>query len=118
MSGMETSGQADPPAPVRPAGPRGEGSLVVGVALAWIISVVGGLVVLGLVGLVVPRSGTAIFAVGWLPFLISVGLAAWMIVKGPRRTGIGILVGIGSMWAVGLLLVAACFGIFFLGNWH
>lgn len=54
-----------------------------------------------------------LFVMGWLPFFVSVGLAIWMIVKGPKRTGIGIIIGIGSIWAVSLLLVAACFGIIF-----
>jgi hypothetical protein len=41
-----------------------------------------------------------------------------MIAKSPKRTGIGGLVGIGSIWAVQLLLVAACFGIIFTVSGH
>lgn len=123
MSELQMPERGDPPAPApTPAPPpehaAGTGSLVLGVALAWIINLGGGVVVFCLTRLLIPRGGTALFSLGWLPFLISVGLAVWMIVKGPRRTGIGILIGIGSMWAVTLLLVAACFGIFFMGNWH
>jgi hypothetical protein len=111
-----------PPAPRPPPGrdPR-DGSLALGVGLAWGINVVGSIVIFGIAMLLAGRSrspSAPLFVLGWLPFLASVGLAVWMIVKGPRRTGIGIIIGIGSMWAVSLLLVAACFGIFFLGNWH
>lgn len=108
-----------PPSPPQPQSTvRGDGSLALGVTLAWLINIVGGVFVFGLTMLLTPRAGTAIFALDWLPFLVTVGLAIWMIVKGPKRTGIGIIIGIGSICAVALLLVAACFGIFFLGNRH
>jgi hypothetical protein len=126
MSEIQMPERGDPPAPPPAPKPPTErdprdGSLALGVALAWGINVVGSIVIFGVAMLLTgrPRSpATPLFVLGWLPFLASVGLAVWMIVKGPRRTGIGIIIGIGSMWAVSLLLVAACFGIFFLGNWH
>lgn len=121
MSEMQMPERADPPAPAPtppPARDPGAGSLALGVALAWIISIGGGVLIFGLTMLLAPRAGATIFAFGWLPFLVAIGLAVWMLVKGPRRTGLGIVIGIGSIWAVAMLLVAACFGIFFLGNWH
>lgn len=130
MSEMRLPERSDPPAPtptpppVTDKGPQ-SGSLALGVALAWAILVVGNMIVFGLlVGLAAllgRRPGAlpfAFYAVGWIPFLVTVSLAIRMIVKGPKRTGIGIIIGIGSIWAVGLLLVAACFGIFFLGSGH
>lgn len=128
MSEMQMPERGDPPAPApapTPAPPPDRdpraGSLALGVALAWGINVIGSMVIFGIAMLLAGRSrslSAPLFVLGWLPFLASVGLAIWMIVKGPRRTGLGIIIGIGSMWAVSLLLVAACFGIFFLGNWH
>lgn len=123
MSEMQMPERGDPPAPAPTPAPSpvhdpSAGSLALGVALAWIINIVGGIIVFGLTMLAAPRAFAPMFTLGWLPFLVTVGLAIWMIVKGPRRTGIGILIGIGSIWAVAMLLVAACFGIFFLGNWH
>lgn len=126
MSELQLPERGDPPASAPTPTPpperaAGTGSLALGVALAWLINIVGSAFIFGVMWLLTPRTGAAPalgFTIGWLPLLVSVGLAVWMIVKGPRRTGIGILIGIGSMWAVTLLLVAACFGIFFLGNWH
>jgi hypothetical protein len=126
MSEIQMPERGDPPAPPPaptppPDGDPRAGSLALGVALAWGINVVGSIVIFGVAMLLTGHSrspSAPLFVLGWLPFLASVGLAAWMIVKGPRRTGIGIVIGIGSMWAVCLLLIAACFGIFFLGNWH
>lgn len=122
MSELQLPERDDPPAPPPPSerDPRA-GSLALGVALAWGINVIGSIVIFGIAMLLSGRSRSPLaplFVLGWLPFLASVGLAIWMIVKGPRRTGLGIIIGIGSMWAVSLLLMAACFGIFFLGNWH
>ena len=126
MSELQMPERGDPPAPAPapaspPDRPAGTGSLALGVALAWGINVIGSLVIFGLAIVLTGRSRPPpppLFALGWLPFPFSVALAVWMIVKGPRRTGIGIIIGIGSMWAVGLLLVAACFGIFIAGKWH
>lgn len=110
-----------PPPPPEPQPPREAGSLALGVALAWIINVVGGAIFFGLVVLLMRHPGSGIsplVALGWIPFAASVALAVWMVVKGPKRTGIGIFIGIGSIWAVQLLLVAACFGIFFAFSGH
>lgn len=106
-----------PPRPPPPATPaREDGSLALGVGLAWLINVGGGILVFILASMLLRASsgGMAIIAISWLPLLASIALAIWMITKGPRRTGIGIFIGIGSIFAVSLLLVAACFGIFFV----
>ena len=43
----------------------------------------------------------------------------WAFVKGKTRTGLGILAAMGSMIALVLLLVAACFGLMASsGSWH
>lgn len=122
MSEIRLPERSDPPAPPpTPAADPRAGSLALGVALAWAINVIGNVVVFGIAMLLTGRSGppsAPLFVLGWLPFFISVGLAIQMIVKGPKRTGIGILIGIGSMWAVTLLLVAACFGIIFAVSGH
>ena len=99
---------------------RENGSLALGVALAWLINVIGGLLMYFVLATVTrsPFNGS-----GWpmlaipLPFIASVALGTWMLVKGPRRTGLGIFVGIGTLWAVAMLLVAACFGLV-LGGFH
>ena len=124
MSDLQIPERGDPPAPAPPPplehDPRA-GSLALGVALAWGINVIGSIIIFGIAMLLIGRfrsPSAPLFVLGWLPFLTSVGLAVWMIVKGPRKTGLGIIIGIGSIWAVSLLLMAACFGIFFLGNWH
>lgn len=117
MSEMRLPERSDSPEPPpTPAAEARAGSLALGVGLAWAINVVGNIVVLMVAMLSGGRSGSLpgpIAVLALLPFLISVGLAIWMIVKGPKRTGIGIIVGIGSIWAVALLMIAACFGIIF-----
>jgi hypothetical protein len=103
-----------PPLPAQPPVPRYGGSLVLGVALAWIINVVGGFALLALATVgrtILPSRPFLLAGLNGLPLLASVLLGAWMVVKGPRRTGIGVFIGIGSIFAVGILLVAACFGL-------
>lgn len=116
--------EVSPPEPMPPSHPtqaKGEGSLALGVGLAWLIYFVGS-IVFALLGLwLLPRSSAGpgpIVALGSIPLLATVALATWMTVKGPRRTGIGIFIGIGSIWAVQLLLVAACFGLIFAISGH
>lgn len=112
--------QSAPPPP-EPQPPREAGSLALGVALAWIINVVGGAIAVGIVLLLLRHPGSAVsplIALGWIPLAASIGLGVWMILKGPRRTGIGIFIGIGSIWAVQLLLMAACFGLLIAFSGH
>ncbi|HJP99291.1 MAG TPA: hypothetical protein VJ862_12065, partial [Rhodanobacteraceae bacterium] len=66
--GPPTPAPAPKPAPIRD--PRA-GSLALGVALAWIINIVGGAIVFGLTMLLASRAGTALFGLGWLPFLVT-----------------------------------------------
>ena len=111
------------PPPVEPAQPPSEGSLALGVGLAWLIYFVGSIVfaILGMWLFARPGAGAVaapLVVLGAIPLLATIALATWMTVKGPRRTGIGIFIGIGSVWAVQLLLVAACFGIIFALSGH
>lgn len=104
-----------PPRPPPPAAPvRQDGSLALGVGLAWLINVGGGIVLFFFANIFLRQDGVALIAIGWVPTIASIALAIWMIVNGPRRTGVGIFIGIGSIFAVSLLLVAACFGIVFV----
>ena len=95
--------------------------MALGVGIAWAIKVVGG-ILLALIGIgamqLVHGAVWPLLALSLVPLLASVALAVWMIVKGRRRTGIGILIGIGTIWAVQLLLVAACFGIVLMSLGH
>lgn len=105
---------APTPTPPEPTQPPSEGSLALGVGLAWLIIVGGGILVSAMGYL---RSvGMLMLLMGPLPFFASIALGIWMLVKGPRRTGLGIFIGIGSIAAVMMLLVAACFG-YFVSSW-
>lgn len=80
--------------------PPGEGSLIAGILLAWVTFLVGEAL-----------CGQAGLAALWLP---PVGILVWglMLINGAkRRTGKGLLLGLASIFAVALLLIAACFGM-------
>jgi hypothetical protein len=55
-----------------------------------------------------------------LPWALVLGLIVWFAIKNKPRSALGVALAIGSMFALALLLVAACFGILALsgGNWH
>lgn len=97
---QESPGQS----PASDAATPSSGSLIAGIALAWAIVVGGGVLVFALVS----SLGAAVFTV---PLGVCVVLAIVMIARGQSRTGAGILLGLLSMAAVLLLLIAACFGI-------
>jgi 4-hydroxybenzoate polyprenyltransferase len=84
--------------------PSSKGSLAFGILLAWAI-VLGGIVV----SFVSKESFINPFNITALP--VAIVIAIILIVKGKSRTGIGIFLGLASMAAVVLLLVAACFGL-------
>lgn len=118
---MPETPYSPPAAPVQqPADEKG--SLGAGIAIAW-ACLIGGYVVCGVfVSAVASIAGSA--AAAFAPLL---ALAPWvaMIVliirlsgKGKSRTALGIGVGMGSIVGVGLLLVAACFGLLSNTNFH
>lgn len=118
MNEMRLPEQTERPAPLPPAPkPASTGSLALGFALAWLIIIVGN-IALALLSNFVSSLFSArpfIFLLPGalsLPELVAIGLAVWFIVKGRTRTGIGIFLGLASIVAVALLLVAACFGLF------
>ena len=70
-----------------------------------------------------PQFAMSFMGMSWLTTLLPQGalIAAmvWAFSKGKTRTGLGILAAIGSMIALALLLVAACFGLLASnGGWH
>jgi len=97
------------PAPEDPqAPPASSGSLLAGVGLAWAIMVAG--VGLGCIGDGIGGG----FAGLLLALLVIIVWSAVWIAGTRRRTGLGMLLGLASIAAVVILLVAACFGLFAL----
>ena len=88
-----------------PSKPKSQGSLWGGIGLAWAV-MLGGELMLGSLGVTY-----------WLvPPVAIVVLAVMLLVQGPTRTGRGMLLGLASIIAVALLLVAACFGLVMSGG--
>lgn len=93
--------------------------MVRGFGLAWLIIIAGHVILFGLAILLSKAfngaSGPALAvaaALAWfLPELVTVAVGIWLLVSGRRRTGLGVMLGLASVWAVCLLLVAACFGV-------
>lgn len=79
----------------------GKGSVVLGFVLAWVI-VIGGTMLMAASGLT-----SAIL----LPEAVTLVLAIVFLIKGWIRSAAGIFIGLASMFALALLLVAACFGL-------
>lgn len=106
------------------------GSRWLGFGLFWLILIGGGM----LAGIVASAAGVLFHGIGaggigiglmslsWLlPWVGPLVVAIWLASKGKTRTAQGIAFGFLSLFAVGLLLVAACFGILALGGsggWH
>jgi hypothetical protein len=59
-----------------------------------------------------------IFAVGVLPPLLLLGLLIYAWLSGRRQMALGVLAAMGSMFALVLLLVAACFGFVASGGFR
>lgn len=109
---LEPPRSAPPPTPPPSGGapaPPG-GSLAAGVGLAWLVMVVGELLVM-LTG----SLGAILGGIG-LPPLVVIVWAFVLLSQGKSRTGKGMFLGLLSVIAVLLLLVAACFGL--MSNFH
>jgi|KBSMisStandDraft_5_1062788.scaffolds.fasta_scaffold110100_2 hypothetical protein len=105
-----------PPVPLRPRDPRG--SLLLGVGCAWGM-LIGGYIVISLfAGLLGGGDNVAIIILMLLPWIGIIGLIVWFATHGQPRTASGVAIGLASIFAVGLLLVAACFGILAGTNFH
>lgn len=88
---------------------KDNGSLGLGIGLAWVIAVIGTPLCLAIQANDIIGGRVALL---WLlPFLLIVILAIVQYWKGKPRTGLGFILGLISMIAVVLLLVAACFGM-------
>jgi hypothetical protein len=99
----------DPPPPgpaATPSKPRDErGSLLGGIGIAWAVMVGGSIAIAQISVMLWP--------------VPPVALLIWAVVafsQGKTRTGQGMLLGLVSVIAVVLLLVAACFGLLYSGN--
>ena len=94
-----------PPAPAQAPKPDDGGSLLGGIGMAWAIMIVGSLMV-----------GPINIALWPLPPLAILIIGVVFMVNGKPRTGRGMLLGLASIVAVVLLLVAACFGLLMNGG--
>jgi hypothetical protein len=101
------------------------GSRWLGFGLFWLILVGGGIVsgiIASAAGMLFHAAGLAYGLAGLLPWIAPLVLAIWLANKGKTRTAQGIAFGFLSLFGVGLLLVAACFGIIAMnggfGGWH
>ena len=92
-------------------------SLAAGIGIAWAILVGGYIVLTILVGVVANMSqGSYGFAgiatiLGVVPLVLYIYLLIASFTKGRRRFGLGLAIGLASIAAVCLLLIAACFGL-------
>ncbi len=111
--------EPSPRIPDRPADVRaGRGSLLAGVACAWALLIFGYAIVVGAFNAfdgIDSGTGTLLLALPWLGMI---GLMVWFAANGRPRSALGVLLGIGTIVAVALLLVAACFGLLSSGGWH
>jgi hypothetical protein len=92
-----------PPSGTEPGSPGG--SLAAGVGLAWLVMVVGEILVL-----MTGSLGAILGGIG-LPPLAVIVWAFVLLGQGKSRTGKGMFLGLLSVIAVLLLLMAACFGL-------
>jgi len=101
----------------RPPRPQGQGSLLFGVACAWGMLIGGYALAIALlnIGTGTGNDGAIVLLLA-LPWLGMLALIVWFAATGRSRSALGIVVGIGTIIGVGLLLVAACFGL--LASWH
>ncbi len=111
------------PLPPRPPPSDPRGSLGLGIGLAW-ACLVGGYVFCGMLlgALSGLHFGDAVMGIVallvLLPWAAMIALIVWLAARGKTRTATGIGVGIASIFGVGLLLVAACFGLLSNTNFH
>ena len=112
------------PRPLRPPPPGdARGSIGLGIGLAW-ACLIGGYTIFGFlisaVYTVLPMEARDTIAIllALLPWVMMIALIVWMASSGQPRTASGIGLGIASIFAVALLLVAACFGLFASGGFR
>ena len=100
------------PAPPTPPAAATRGSLALGVACAWAILIGGYVVAFAIATAFADANSGAIYALAMLlPWIAMIGAIVWFATRGQPRTAAGVAIGIASIFAVALLLVAACFGL-------
>ena len=97
-----------PPPNEMPPPNSGKGSMALGFGLAWLIVVVGHVLLFA--------AGT--LAARFLPELVVIILGVVFAVQGKTRAAGGVFIGIATILAVALLLVAACFGLMSTGSFR
>lgn len=107
----ENDTQPPPPGPLPPP-PLGQtqeaatrGSMLAGYGLALLI-LIGGHVLMFWT-----TAHVTAFAAQLLPELVTLILAIYFFAVGKPRTGVGLLLGLATVFAIVLLLIAACFGL-------
>ena len=107
----------EPPSWTPPPRPTTDtrGSLWLGFGLAWLVAIVGHAVAVGIVS--VSRGGSSALTVLALPWLAEIGLIVWLAATGKPRTAGGVAIGLGTIIAIAVLLIAACFS-FVANNFH
>lgn len=113
------------PSPTPPRDAPDRGSMVVGFFVGWGV-LIGGCIVAGMIGALLnaimgwnPVGAVLMQLLGFLPIGGLIGLIIWYAQRGQTRSALGVAATIGSLFALALLLVAACFGILATsGNWH
>lgn len=113
MNSMNENPDQAPP----PAAPD-KGSVLIGFVVGW------GAMIASAIVVSVMMSGAGALMSGWnsafsliavigglLPFASLIGLIIWYAAKGKSRSAWGVVAAFGSLLALCLLLVAACFGL-------
>lgn len=113
-SPLENPDQSPPPAR---ANVTDKGSLLIGFLVGWGAmigaTVVAGVVMAGGGALMQFSSAFAVIAsiAGLLPLASLIALIVWYANHGKTRSALGVVAAFGSLLALCLLLVAACFGL-------
>lgn len=97
-----------------PAPPKADsrGSLGLGIALAWAALIGGYALVAFLASMNAHYTDVGITVLLLAPWALMLALIVWFASNNQPRTALGVGVGMATIIAVVLLLVAACFGIF------
>jgi hypothetical protein len=119
------SDYSPPGAPSKQPPGEDRGSLLTGFLLGWAV-LIGSCTVLGTVWAVL--SAMLSNQADWvpvlagltalLPIVATIALLIWFAAKGKTRTAAGVGLTFASLFAVVLLLVAACFGLLANTNFH
>lgn len=114
-----------PPSPSGSSGNQDKGSLLIGFFLGWAAMIGGGVVgsvLIYVLSMTMPAYGGVFTLLSSLSGLlvpgILVALIVWFAKQGKSRTALGVVAAFVSVIALGILLIAACFGLMAGTNWH